>query len=198
MSLLHRGPKMINPLFNSKKTINPVVIDSKFLGFSIPKKWCKDIPEHYLPVDSPYIYGLYDNENSEIIKIPSEISEFDPSNLTFNIQRTRELLESMEVIRETTYKILSPRFTTRVISNHSFYARPGKREVEVGIFLNQNERKGIPKNLISKEEGWSNKQEEMLIIKIPYTFYDLLDTYIEDYQGLILGFITKYRLEFIF
>ena len=66
------------------------------------------------------------------------------------------------------------------------------------FFLNQNERKGIPKNLISKEEGWSNKQEEMLIIKIPYTFYDLLDTYIEDYQGLILGFITKYRLEFIF
>lgn len=192
MSLLHRGPKMINPLFNSKKTINPVVIDSKFLGFSIPKEWCKDILEHYLLVDSPYIYGLSDNENSEIIKIPSEISEFDPPNLTFNIQKTRELLESMGVIRETTYKILSPRFTTKVISEHGFFTRPGKREVEVYMLLNENEIKGIPHKLISKGDGNS-----MLMVKIPYQFYDFLDTYIEDCQGLILGFITKYKLEFI-
>ena len=189
MSLIHRGPKMINPLFNSKKTINPVVIDTEFLGFSVPKGWCRSISDSYI-TESKNIFGLYD-DNSKIIKIPTEISEFNLSNLTFNIPKTRELLESMKVIRDTTYKTLSPRFTTKVISEHGFFTRPGKREVEIYILLNESEINGIPHKLISKRDG------NMLMVKIPYQFYDFLDTYIEDCQGLISGFITKYKLEFI-
>ena len=194
MSVIHRGPRTAIPLFNSKSTINPIVIEEKDLGFSIPNKWCRGVPKSYL-VESNNVFGLYSEQDSKLLKIPSDISEFNSTDLTFNIPKVRDYLEPLGIIRESTYKKnISPRIVTRVIDTYSFFARPGKRGIDVGMLINPAERKGIPRNLISYDKDWVGYKEGMLVIKMPYSFYDFLDIYIEDSQNLISNFLGKYKI----
>lgn len=194
MSVIHKGPRSVIPLFNSKSTINPVVIEEKDLGLSVPRKWCRGVPESFF-VESNNVFGLYDEKNSKLIRIPNEISEFNRHDLTFNIPKVREYLEPLGVIRESTYKKnTSPRIVTRVADTYSFFARPGKRGIEIGILIDPEERKGIPRNLVSNDKDWVGYKEGMLVIKMPYSFYDFLDIYIEDSQDLISNFLGKYKI----
>lgn len=194
MAVVKKCPRPVIPLFNSKSTINPVVIEEKYLGFSVPRKWCRGVPMSYM-VESNYVFGLYSEQDSKLLKIPGDISEFDSTDLTFNIPKVREYLEPLEVIRESTYKKNNtPRIVTRVIDTYSFFARPGKRGIEVGILIDPAERKGIPRNLVSNDKDWVGYKEGLLVIKMPYNFYDFLDIYIEDSQNLISNFLGKYKI----
>ena len=120
---MHRGPRLAIPLFNSKSTINPVVIAERHLGFSVPRKWCKDVPKPYI-VEPNKVFGLYSERESKLLIIPSDVSEFNSADLTFNIPKVREYMEPLGIIRESTYKKnISPRIVTRIIDTWSFFAR---------------------------------------------------------------------------
>ena len=194
MAIVKKGPRMITHLYNPKRTINPIVVAEKDLGFSIPRNWCKNVPDSYF-VESNQISGWYDEKESRLLIIPIGISEFNYSELTFNIPKVREFLEPFGVIRETTYKRdFSSRIVTRIIDAYSLFSRPGKRKIEVGILVDPLERKGIPHYLVSRDEDWIGYKDGKIVIKLPYEFYNLLDVYIEDPQNLILNFLNKYKI----
>ena len=194
MSIIHRDPRTMIPLFKPKSTINPVVIEEKSLGFSIPKKWCRNVPDSYL-VEPNHISRWYDEKESRLLKIPTDISEFNREKLTFNVPKVREFLESFETIWQSTYKKdFSPRIVTRVSDTYSFFTRPGKIRIEVGILVDPLERKGIPRYLVTCDEDWIGYKDDKIVIKLPYEFYIFLDIYIEDPQNLILNFLNKYKI----